>query len=190
MGANSILYTRKVAPLLLTTLLLLFHPVPGETEQTKPIRLYGRGYSVQVGQPAGWILDTRSAPQLANFILHPVGTNWRQADTLIFVRFNPEEPDQSLEEFLTVDREKFLEECPFGDPPGEPKTRKEAPRFRFQRFRCPGVRDELVAAVRVPGMVITFALTTQKEKGIERSLPAFLEVLKYFEWQVAVGSRE
>lgn len=154
-----------------------------ETGETQVIRLHGRGFSFQVGQPADWTLDTRSAPQLANFILYPVGTDWRRARTVIFARFASVTDEQTVEEFLQSDRREFLEECPFADSVSKPETRSEIPRFKFQRFRCPGVRDELLALTRVPGFIVTFVLSTQKTDGIDKTTDEFMEVLRYFDWE-------
>lgn len=166
--------------LFLALLLSVASPAPGEG---RVIQLYGRGFSFQVMEPEGWELDTGAAPQIANFIFHPKGKDWRRAEALIIARFVRREGDRGIDEFLESSREEFLQACPFGDikPFEDPRMRSIEP-FRIEGYHCPGVRQEVVATASFSRYFVIFSLSSQQPGGAEAALPALVTILSSFEW--------
>ena len=146
------------------------------------LHLYGRDFSFKVAEPAGWTLDTRSAPQLANFIFYPAGKNWRKADVLIFARFVPKQEPVTLEEFIRENEEQFEEECPFADPAEQGRTLKVRGGFQTRTFICPGFRSEMVAIGEVGKFFILFSLSSSDPDSLAKGIPALERIVRSFEW--------
>jgi len=173
--------------MLLRGLLLFFAAqiaLPGLGDGTgRVVRLHGRNFFFEVLEPKGWTLDTRSAPQLANFIFHPTGVDWRESEALILVRFAPREPSDELEDFLKQSREGFLEDCPFAEDSDESDLGlKLMDRYRIQVYDCPGVRKEVAAITAVPGYFVIFTLSAQSEVAFKENLDTFRNVAESFVW--------
>ena len=151
------------------------------------VSLNGRNFSIQVLEPEGWKLDTRSAPQLANFIFHPDDVNWRRADAVIFARMIPRSSDDSEEEFVALNRTRFEEGCPFAEPEQADSRLLSVDRFTIQVYDCPGVRKEIVAITSVPGFFAVFALSLQNREAEGSSLRSFEKIVTSFRWS-AKGS--
>ncbi len=151
------------------------------------VSLNGRNFSIQVLEPEGWKLDTRSAPQLANFIFHPDDVNWRRADAVIFARMIPRSSDDSEEEFVALNRTRFEEGCPFAEPEQADSQLLSVDRFTIQVYDCPGVRKEIVAITSVPGFFAVFALSLQNREAEGSSLRSFEKIVTSFRWS-AKGS--
>lgn len=127
-------------------LLLTLINVPGVFAEgnDRILHLYGKDFSFKVAEPVGWKLDTRSAPQIANFIFHPVGQNWRRSNALIFARFIPKKGSMTLEDFLEENQTRFEEECPFADPETPESSIGLKGRFKTKTFTCPGFHRRLI----------------------------------------------
>ena len=138
-------------------------------------------YNLEIAQPQGWILDTRAAPQIAHFVIHPEGTNWRRADVVIYVRFQPGGPDETVQKLLQEDTERFEEDCPYADTP-EDVTLEGAAQFSIRRYFCPGVREEVLAITKLPDFFAAFLMSSQKEGAISNALPTFDAILTSFHW--------
>lgn len=152
--------------------------------QGQDVRLYGKGFSFQVRQPQGWTLDTRSAPQLANFIFYPEGNDWRKAEAVVYVRFVPKEGSETLEEFVMTSDRDFKESCPFGDDPDEaPVPIPAVERFLTRVYNCPGTRSEVDAVTEVPRFFVVFVLSSDvSETSKAASVDAFSEIIRSFKW--------
>lgn len=158
-------------------------------DEGRIVNLNGRNFSFQVLEPAGWKLDTRSAPQLANFILYPEDVDWRRAEAVVYARLIPRSSSESEEEFLAENRERFEKGCPFADP-----EQDDAPisvdRFSIQVYDCPGVRKEIFAITSVPGFFAVFALSLQNGEAEANSLDAFQKIVASFKWFARRGGEE
>jgi hypothetical protein len=151
------------------------------------MRLSGSTFSLELVEPAGWRLATRAAPQIANFILHPEGQDWRRAESVIYVRIVPREKDETAQEFLESSDERFRERCPFADGEGRQAVLQEVPGFLVREFLCPGVRDEIVALREVPGAFVVFTLSTGPGGMVEKSALALEKILVSFRWREKVA---
>ena len=161
--------------------MLLAQPaVPGEQAE-RILRLHGRGFSFEVVEPPGWLLDTRSAPQVANFIFYPEGGEWRGSDRVIFARFVPRRPEESTGEFLRTDRENFGKQCPLGNDGQAVSPGEAVSGFSLQRFDCPPSKPELVAVRSVPGFFVVFVLVAPEDDVPARK--AFDAILRSFKWR-------
>ena len=147
------------------------------------VQMYGRGFSFQVAEPAGWTLDTRAAPQIANFIFHRAGESWRQSDAFILARFVKKQPDDTLKSFVEKNLDKFVLACPSGkesDDSVEGLGRIDP--FRIQLYDCPGVRREIVATGEFEHYFVVFVLSSERGQRVEAAVPAFREILSSFHW--------
>ncbi len=166
--------------LFLTLLLGLLSPVSAEG---RVVHLYGRGFSFQVMEPEGWELDTGAAPQIANFIFHPKGQDWRRAESLIVARFIRRDGNQGLEGFMNSSRKEFLDACPFGEvQPYKDAHMSSIEPFKLEDYHCPGVRQELVATGPFSRYFVVFSLSSQQPDGVTAALPALKTILSSFEW--------
>jgi len=166
--------------LILAGLLLASAVYPGP--EGRIISLYGRGFSFQLLEPEGWVLDTKAAPQISNFIFHPTGVNWRQADAIIVARFVPRDEKDDLNAFLEKNDGEFLKACPFGEVDRAPDQTGNPEPFVVRSFACPGVRDEIVAVGPFPGYFVVFALSSSKGAAVEDATPVFRAILESFRW--------
>ena len=146
------------------------------------VNLNGRNFSIQVLEPEGWKLDTRSAPQLANFIFYPEGVNWRDSDAIVFARLIPRSSEESVEEFSAQNRIRFEEGCPFAEPEQKESLPLSVDRFAIQVYDCPGVRKEIVAITSIPGFFAVFALSLQNLEVEAGALESFEKIVDSFRW--------
>ena len=147
----------------------------------RALRLTGNGFVLHLAEPSGWRLATRAAPQIANFIFHPVGKEWRRADTVIYVRLVSKGANQSLESFIETAKESFRERC-LGSSDDSDVPIKEVPGFAIEDFSCFGMHEEVVAFREVPGYFIVFTLAVQPGGSLEESAPVLRQILHSFRW--------
>lgn len=151
--------------------------------QGRIVQLYGRGFSFRVAEPEGWELDTGAAPQIANFIFHPRGMDWRRAEALVIARFVHPEDGQTLDGMIEKSRQEFTAACPFGEArPVQDEELTSIEPFKLEEYDCPGVRQEIVAAGSFPRYFVIFSLSSNVEHGVEAALPMFRTILSSFEW--------
>ena len=145
--------------------------------------MYGRGFSFQVAEPAGWALDTRAAPQIANFIFHRRGENWRKAEAFILARFVKKQKDDTLKGFLEQNLDKFVMACPSGKESNDPvESLGQVEPFHVQTYACPGARSEIVATADFEQYFVVFVLSSERQSAAESALPALHEILSSFHW--------
>jgi len=154
------------------------------------MRLSGSTFSLELVEPAGWRLATRAASQVANFIFHPEGQDWRSAESVIYVRIVPREEDETGQGFLELSDKRFREQCPFAGSEERPGFIHEVPGFLVEEFPCPGVRDEVVAIKEVPGAFVVFTLSTDPGGLIETSVLALRKILVSFRWQETLAEEQ
>lgn len=151
-------------------------------QQGRLLELHGRGFSFSVLEPEGWELVPRAAPQIATFIFQRKGTNWRRSESVIFVRFVPREANQSVEEFMALNRGQFLEQCPFAED-GEMEAPFEAVEdFLTAEFSCTGVREEFVAARAASRFFLVFVLSSGNPSALRADAPVLKRILASFKW--------
>jgi len=146
------------------------------------VRLSGSTFSLEVLEPQGWTLATRAAPQIANFIFHPQGTDWRGAEAVVFVRIVPREESEKPEHFIESSGERFKDGCAFGEKKGKDPLLLGRTSFHVVEFRCPGVREEVVAVTDVSGAFVVFTLSVQPGHSIDTLRPVLRSILKSFSW--------
>ncbi len=146
------------------------------------VRLNSRHFTVLLTEPDGWVLDTKSAAQIAHFVLHERGTPWRQAEAVVFGRFSPRGESETAETLILEDEGRFRLECPAADV-RERDLELESPYpFTVKSFRCPGSRIELVAVATLPSSFTIFVLSSGRADLLESRLEAFKEILEGFRW--------
>lgn len=166
---------------LLTVLILV--PLLSTGSPGRVLRLSGNGFVLQLAEPSGWRLETRAAPQIANFIFHPVGEEWRRADTVIFVRLVPRAGVESLESFVETARENFRERCLGGADNVDRPIVKEVPGFIIEDFSCFGMREEVLAFRQVPGYFVVFTLVVHPGGSLQEAVPVLRQILISFRWR-------
>lgn len=153
------------------------------------VQMYGRGFSFQVAEPSGWTLDTRGAPQIANFIFHRQGENWRQSDAFILARFVKKQKGDTLQSFIEDNLDRFVIACPAGkESNGRPEGLEKVDPFHVQTYDCPGVRREVVATGDFSRYFVVFVLSSEREGAADAALPALQEILSTFQWFEFPGS--
>lgn len=169
--------------MLLLILATAFPETLGPEDDDRLVTLHGRNFSFQVLEPAGWVLDTVGAPQIANFIFHPEGTNWRHAEAVILARFVSRKQDEVLSEFVRTNRERFLESCPFGEEDFDSAPIKLDDDFDLEVYDCPGVRKELTAISSPPGYFVVLTLSLQSPEALEKHSRTFKQIVDSFSWK-------
>jgi hypothetical protein len=165
---------------LLTILILV--PLLATESPGRVLRLSGNGFVLQLVEPDGWRLATRAAPQIANFIFHPVGEEWRRSDRVIFVRLVPRAGVESLESFIESTRGNFRERCLGGSDNLDRPTVREVPGFIIEDFSCFGMREEVLAFRQVPGYFVVFTLAVNPGGSLEEAVPVLRQILISFRW--------
>lgn len=147
------------------------------------LHLSGSRFTLEVLEPEGWTLATRAAPQIANFIFHPRGTDWRTAEAVVYVRIVPREEAESPEHFIESSGERFKQGCGLGEWETRAPLLSGVTSFQMVEFRCPAVRDEVVAVTDVSGAFVVFTLSVQPGGSIETMRPVLRSILMSFDWQ-------
>lgn len=150
-------------------------------EEGRIVRLQGRNFSLQLVEPEGWTLDTGSARQLANFILYPEGSDWRNAASLISVRLVSRGADQEVKDYVSKIGEEFQRYCPAGEHTGRDADLSSP--FSLYDFHCPSSRDEIIAVTSVPDYFVNISLSSQKPAVLEEAYPVLKTVLESFQWK-------
>ncbi len=171
-------------PTVMFFLLVLWSP---SEKDGRLLHLSGSSFSLEVLEPEGWQLATRAAPQIANFIFHPEGTDWRRAEAVIYVRIVPREETEKREEFVESSRERFREQCPFFGSEPEAKSSQQVAEFLVEEFRCPSIRQEIMAVREVPRFFLIFSLSGQTETPLEKYIGVFRRILTSLRWHVKSG---
>jgi len=153
------------------------------------LSLSGSTFSLEVLEPQGWTLATRAAPQIANFIFHPQGTDWRRAEAVVYVRIVPREESEKAEQFIESSGKRFKEGCVFGDREAKEPLLLGATSFHLVEFRCPGIREEVVAVTAVSGAFVVFTLSVQPGGSIDTLRPVLKSILMSFRWHSMATDR-
>lgn len=170
-------------------LLLFLLLTPTVLAKGKTLRVNGRGFSFSISEPEGWLVDFRSAAQIANFVIHPRLSTWREASVVVFGRFVAKQPKETLETFVDNALEEFQNSCPFFDIQGSDLELDGPHLFTTKILRCPGVRHEMVAITEVSGFFISFVLSADSPNGLREAQSPFQEVLSSFLWLTHNSSR-
>ncbi len=164
--------------LALILLLSTVYPLQGG----RTLRIGGRDYSFSITEPEGWNIDFTSAQQIANFVMHPRNTTWRESDVVAFGRFVPKAAAETLRTFLDDDLKEFQLRCPFYEA-GDVKLEVIGTRaFMTKALHCPTMRHEIIAVTEVPGYFVTFVLSSNQGNQLQSALPPFQELLSSFRW--------
>ena len=157
-------------------------------EGGRTLRIRGLDYSFMVTEPAGWTIDVGSAIQVANFVMHPEGTQWREAEVVAFSRFFPRSQDEDLERFLQSELAGQEVLCPkleisdlHLDLDPNPGTRSRS-RVVAKSCACPGGMQEVVAFTEVTDYFVIFVLSARDEASITGALPTFQQLISSFRW--------
>lgn len=157
-------------------------------EGGRTLRIRGLDYSFLVTEPSGWTIDVGSAIQVANFVMHPEGTQWREADVVAFSRFFPRNQDEDLENFLQSELAGQEVRCPKLvisdlqlDLDLKSETRERS-RVVAKSCACPGGKQEVVAFTEVTEYFVIFVLSARDEASISKALPTFQQLISSFRW--------
>ena len=148
----------------------------------KTIRIGGNGFSLSITEPDGWEIEFGAAAQIANFVMHPAGSGWRESPVVAFGRLTPRSSQETLESFVGRNTEELQKSCPFYEAKDLDLDLKGFRRFLVQELSCPGVRDEIVAVTEVPGFFVTFVLSSDQRDSLDGAVLPFREMLSSFEW--------
>ncbi len=151
-------------------------------EGGRTLRIGGRDFSFSVTEPEGWTIDFTSAQQIANFVMYPMNTTWRESDVVAFARFLPKGSQETLEVFLGNNLKEFQRRCPFYETRDVKLELSGAQTFVAKAFHCPSMRHEIVAVTEVPGFFITFVLSSNQRNQLQSALSPFRELLSSFLW--------
>ena len=162
-------------------LLFLLLP-PTALSKGNTFKVNGRGFSFSITEPEGWSVDFRSAAQIANLVMHPKHSTWREASVVVFGRFVPKQPKETLKTFVDNALEEFQNSCPFFEIRNSDLELDGPQSFATKILHCPGVRHEMVAVTEVPGFFVTFVLSADSPNGLREAQAPFQEVLSSFLW--------
>jgi len=158
------------------------------SEGGRTLRIRGLDYSFLVTEPSGWTIDVGSVIQVANFVMHPEGTQWREADVVAFSRFFPRNQDEDLENFLQSELAGQEVRCPkleisdlHLDLALNPGT-GDRPRVVAKSCACPGGKQEVVAFTEVTDYFVIFVLSARDEASVSEALPTFQQLISSFRW--------
>ncbi len=184
-GSGQFLSSRLVKVCLSIACLLISMPA---VDGGRTLRIRGMDYSFLVTEPAGWTIDVGSAIQVANFVMHPEGTQWREADVVAFSRFFPRNQGEELENFLQSELAGQEVLCPklsvsdlHLDLELNPETQTR-PSVVAKSCDCPGGKQEVVAFTEVPDYFVIFVLSARDEASISKALPTFQQLISSFRW--------
>ena len=165
---------------LLAVIVLLCTVCPLEGGRT--LRIGGKDFSFSITEPEGWTIDFAAAQQIANFVMYPMNTTWRESDVVAFARFLPKGTQETLEVFLENKLKEFQQRCPFYETGDVKLELSGGPTFVAKAFHCPSMRHEIVAVTEVPGFFITFVLSSNQRNRLQGALSPFQELLSSFLW--------
>ena len=157
-------------------------------EGGRTLRIRGLDYSFLVTEPAGWTIDVGSAIQVANFVMHPEGSQWREAEVVAFSRFFPRNQDEDLEKFLQSElagQEVLCPKLEISDLRLDvdlSSGNRSRPRVVAKSCACPGGKQEVVAFTEVTGYFVIFVLSARDEASISKALPTFQQLISSFRW--------
>jgi len=165
---------------LLAGIVLLCTVCPLEGGRT--LRIGGKDFSFSITEPEGWTIDFAAAQQIANFVMYPMNTTWRESEVVVFARFLPKETQETPEVFLENKLKEFQQRCPFYETGDVKLELSGGPTFVAKAFHCPSMRHEIVAVTEVPGFFITFVLSSNQRNRLQGALSPFRELLSSFLW--------
>ena len=149
---------------------------------SRTLKIYGKGFSFFVTEPDGWIIDARSAAQLANFVMYAEGSDWRQTEVIAFGRLVKRGAEESLQEFGELELIRVQQHCPELKISDSELESTSLRRFFAKSCRCPGGKQEIVVFSEAPGFFAIFVLSSNDGKALTRSLPPFEELVSSFRW--------
>jgi hypothetical protein len=159
-------------------------------EGGRTLRIGGKDFSFSVTEPEGWMIDFTAAQQIANFVMYPMHTTWRESDVVAFARFAPKAPRETLEVFMGNNLKEFQQRCPFYETGDAKLELSGAQTFVTKTLHCPSMRHEIVAVTEVPGFFITFVLSSNQRNQLQSALPPFRELLSSFLWVPRKSEKE
>ena len=162
--------------------LLLMLVTLAPVQAGKKLRVHGNRFFFLIAEPAGWTVDLDSAVQIAHFVAYNQGTNWREADIVIFGRLMAKKNRETLEAFVKSDVRQFEERCPFYKIEDVQLEVKSTQRYLCKAYNCPGGRHEIVAVTEVPRFFAVFVLSSRQGEIPSHALPTFEEILTSFVW--------
>jgi hypothetical protein len=151
-------------------------------EGGRTLRIGGKDFSFSITEPEGWTIDFNAAPQIANFVMYPMNTTWRESDVVAFARFLPKGSQETLEVFLENNLKEFQQRCPFYETGDVKLELSGAQTFVTKALHCPSMRHEIVAVTEVPGFFITVVLSSNQRDRLQSVLSPFQELLSSFLW--------
>ncbi len=149
---------------------------------SRTLKIYGKGFSFFVTEPEGWVIDARSAAQLANFVMYTHGSDWRQADVLVFARMVEKGAGESLDDFGQLELIRLQQQCPELQVDDATLELKSTRPFLAKSCLCPGGKQEIVVFSEAPGFFAIFVLSSKSSQALAGSLTPFQELVSSFRW--------
>lgn len=156
---------------------------PTEGQAGRLQKLTGNGFSLKILEPEGWQFNFRSASQLAHFILHKAGTNWRKAESVIFVRIIPRQSEEKRSDFIESNEDGIRGACPGAMELRDVELGGESSNdFWVRGYDCLGSRYEVVAIKEVPRFFVLLLLSARSDDALKEALPPYQKILASFDW--------
>lgn len=168
-------------------LALLWLILTGQLEAGRTLKIHTNTFSFLVTEPEGWMIDARSAIQIASLVMHKKGTTWREAEVVVFARFIEKAESETLADFGKSHLDHFAKRCPplnIGDLTLKLTGKRK---FLTKAYGCPEGRNEVVAFTELPGFFGVFILSSRNKRAISSTLGLFQAMLLSFQW---LGERD
>ena len=153
-------------------------------EGRRTLKIRGHDFSFLVTEPQGWLIDVESAVQVANFVMYPEGTRWREAKVMAFSRFFRRNGDENLKQFLHSQLAEQVVRCPALKIKSLNLNLKAAshPKIIAKSCTCPGKKREVIALTETSDYFAIFVLSARDHQAVSNALPSFQELLSSFQW--------
>jgi len=174
--------------IIITLVFVLVASVPTlsqESDGTKGTIFLGRSHSFVLKEPAGWIMDSKTAKsQDLEAVLYREGSTWKDAVAVMYARvIHKDQTQDTVEKVITNDVADFLKlskESKVSDaPPLQTRYKKEGISRVF--YDAANKNYEIVTFIDEPKVVVILALSSRNKDEYEKALPAFKSlVATYF----------
>jgi len=174
--------------IIITLVFVLVASVPTlsqESDGTNGTIFLGRSHSFVLKEPAGWIMDSKTAKsQDLEAVLYREGSTWKDAVAVMYARvIHKDQTQDTVEKVITNDVADFLKlskESKVSDaPPLQTRYKKEGISRVF--YDAANKNYEIVTFIDEPKVVVILALSSRNKDEYEKALPAFKSlVATYF----------
>ncbi len=148
--------------------------------------VYGHGHSFWIRAPKGWVLDNESGTDMGlHAVFYPEGSSWAQSIAVMYVNTAAKTNESvTINQIISYDIENFKSKSPNLKVVDKKSIilpdKKKVIVNHFSgdshgNYEAIGYLDE-------SKVVVMFVLTSRNEKEFNKSLKAFEELVKSYEW--------